>query len=470
MRTSSFKKVSLNMVGQSYEGRSHAVSVQKTMNLIPSRELTGAAESSLQSCWGLKSWYSGSGTDRGITVFNGELYKVSDTTLYKIDINATATSLGTIAGSSRCIFDNDGTNLLIATGGNGYQLTGSTLTQITDPDFQNGNSVAYFKTHAVFDGNGGRFQMSSIGDPDSFSSSDIATAESRPDDSKRVGVFRETLYVYGDKTIEPFYYTGNGNPPIARINNAVMNVGLGAIHSVQASNDYSYFLGNDRRVYRFSSTQPENITSKGVSYQIDLMATTSDAIGDILRIEGHTFYILKFPSTNKTFAFNEEDLSWFELSSTASETLYPAQSFVECYGKRLCANNGNVLEVDLDTYTNNGEVIINERIFGPVSSKDLGISGDYALMSRLWLDVETGVGLATGQGVNPQLMVSVSTDGGASYTNERDVLLGRTGEGSVQVKYDLLKSFKQLYIKVRCSDPVFLSLFGAAIEVKAGGI
>lgn len=472
MRASSFKKVSLNLVGQSYPHRSKAVSIHKTMNLIPQREMTGAADSSLQSWLGLTSFYTAaaSGTDRGMTVFNNELYKVTDNTLYKIDSAATATSIGTISGTNRCSFANDGTNLIIATGGTGYQYNGSTLTTISDPDFQSGNTVAYYNQHAVFDGNDGKFQMSNIGDPDSINSNDFATADSSPDDTIAVYPFREQLYIFGERTVETWYYTGVDNPPVARVNNATMQVGLEAIHSIANTDEYVYFLGDDRRVYRFSATQPENITSIAISHQLDLISDLSGAIGGVVRVEGQSFYILKIPSTNKTFAYNEDAMAWFELSSRANETLYPAQSYVECYGKRLCASGADVLELSLDAYDNNGDVIINERVFGPVSTKDLQLAGDYALMSRLWLDVETGVGLTTGQGVNPELLVSVSTDGGRSFTNEKDVLLGRAGEGNTKVKYDLMKSFKSLYVKIRCSDPVYLSLFGAQIEVKAGGL
>lgn len=472
MRSTSFKKVPLQIVGQSYEHRSRAISVQKTMNLIPQAELTGAAQSSLTSWPGLTSFYSGSGVNRGMTVFDNELYKVTDNTLYKISSVGVATSLGTIAGTSRCIFANDGTNLIITTGTTAFQYDGTTLTQITDADFEGGNSCAFFNTYMVYDGTGNNFQLAEAGDPDNFRADYKAQAESNPDDTKRVFVWREQLYIFGDKTIEVWYFTGTGSPPIARVNNATMNVGLGAVHSVAATDEYVYFLGDDRRAYRFSATQPTNITTIAISHQLDELGDLSGAVGDIIRIEGQSFY--KLNVQGKTLVFNEgaerPNNAWFNLSTKADEDQYRFDSFVEVYGKRLCADGGNVLELDLDTYDNNGEVVINERIFGPITAKDLGSGGDKVLMSRIWLDVETGVGLASGQGDNPQLMVSVSIDGGRSFTNEQDVLLGRTGEGDTKVKYDYMKNFKSLYVKVRCSDPVFLSLYGAQIEVKGGGI
>ena len=468
MRISSFNKIPLQIVGQSYEHRSRAISIQKTMNLIPQAELTGAAQSSLTSWPGLKSFFTGSGNNRGQTVFNNELYKVTDNELIKIDVNKLKTSLGTISGSNRCIFANDGTNLIITTGGKGYQLTGATLTEITDPDFQNGNSCTFLNQRIIYDGDGGKFQWSEIGDPDSIAPNNFATGESAPDDTIRVFAWREQLYLFGERTIETWYNTTSGTTPFLRVQNATMQAGLGAIHSVGATDEYVYFLGDDRRVYRFSATQPQNITSIAVSHQLDKLGDLSGAIADVIRIEGQNFYILTVQG--KTFGFNEESNAWFNLSNTADETEYSFNSFVEVYGKRLCADKGSVLELDLDTYDNNGEVAINERIFGPITSSDLGLGNSRVIMSRLWLQIEAGVGLATGQGDNPQLMVSASFDGGRSFINESDVLMGRAGEGRIDVKWDHCESFRSMFIKIRCSDPVFFSLFGATLEVKAAGI
>lgn len=468
MRVSSYNKVPLQIVGQSYEHRSTAVSIQKTMNLIPQAEVTGAANSSLTSWPGLRLFANGSGVDRGATVFKGVMYKVTDNTLYSVSSDAAVTSIGTIDGANRCVFANDGTNLIITTGGTGYQLSGSTLTEITDPDFQSGNSCAYLNQRVIYDGDGGKFQWSEVGDPDSIAPTNFATGESAPDDTIRVFAWREQLYLFGTATIETWYNSTSGTTPFLRVQNATMQVGLGAVHSVVSTDEFVYFLGDDRRVYRFSATQPQNITTIAISHQLDKLGDLSGAVADIVRIEGQSFYILTVQG--KTFAYNEEAGAWFNLSTTANETAYKANSFVEAYGKRLCTVNGAVLELDLNTYDNAGEVIINERIFGPVTSRDLGLGNSRALMSRLWLEIEAGVGLASGQGDNPQLMVSASFDGGKSFTNESDVLMGRTGEGRIDVKFDHCESFRSMFVKIRCSDPVFFSLFAATLEVKAGGI
>ena len=72
MKMTSFKTVPVNVVGQSYEHRSEAFSIQKTMNLIPQAEAEGA--SSLSTWPGAKPFHTSSGVNRGTTVFINELY------------------------------------------------------------------------------------------------------------------------------------------------------------------------------------------------------------------------------------------------------------------------------------------------------------------------------------------------------------------------------------------------------------
>lgn len=471
MKGSQFKNVPLNVVGQEYEHRSTAISVQKTMNLIPQTEVTGAAQTSLTTWPGCNSFCLLTGSNRGITRFKNELYKVSGTTLYKISSVGVATTIGTISGTNRCIFANDGTNMIITTGGTGYQLSGTTLSQITDTDFENGNSSSYLNQQFIYDGNGGRFQVSDVGDPDSLQPNNFATAESSPDDTIRTFPFRERVYIFGERSVETWYNSGTGNPPFSRVNGGTMNVGLGAIHSVAATDDYCYFLGDDRRVYRFSSHQPQNVTSIAISHQIGLMIDFSDAIASIYQIEGQSFYIITFPTAGKTYGFNEQAAAWFSLSTGANQSRYIGEDYIECYGKKFIASkeDGSVLQLSLTTYTDNSSVKSQERIIGPINGTSLGIPAERLLMSYVDLVMEMGVGISTGQGSNPQLLISASFDGGKSWTNEDDVLLGRTGEGRLKARWDHMESFYSCFIRIKCTDPVFISLFSGSIGIKASG-
>ena len=460
-----FQTLPVNIVGQTYQHRSRSLSNQVTMNLIPEFVISGKTETSLSAWPGSKAFSSGAGADRGMHVFKNELYKVSSSTLEKIGAGGVRTTVGTIAGTSPCVFADDGNEMRIASGGLDYISNGSTVAAITDPDLVEGNSVAYLNQQIINDSTGGQFQVSDVGNPDSVDALNVATAESAPDDTIRVYAFNERLYLFGERTIETWYNSGVGNPPFDRVQGGTMNIGLAAVYSVAATADAVYFLGSDRSVYRFTSHQPQTITTPAIANAFENFTTVSDARGYVVNIEGQSFYVLNFPTEGKTFAFNEDGNAWFQLSTGANQSNYIGTSYAECYGKRFIASGGDVLQLDLDTYTDDSQTVIRERVTAPIVSP----TGERFVMSRFQVIMETGVGLATGQGSNPKMMFQASYDGGKSWTNEDWVEIGRAGEGRVKVEWFNMASCYEAVIRIRVSDPVFISIHSAAVDIRGGG-
>ena len=462
-----FQATPVNFVGQSYAHRSRSLSSQVTMNMIPEFVPTGKTESAMTSWPGSKLMSSGGGgADRGMHVFAKELYKVTTNTLFKIDSLGNQTSLGTIQGTNPCIFADDGFTMRIATGSQDYLVTGGVLSELTDSDLKPGNSVAYLNQQMINDSDGGQFQVSDVGVPGSIQSNNFATAESSPDDTVRVYTFNERMFPFGDlSTVETWYNSGNGNPPFDRVQGGTMQVGLAAVYSVANSTDFVYFLGSDRTVYRFSGTQPQAVTPPAIAAEFQSYDVSDDARAFVANIEGMYFYVLSFPTEGKTWAYNETGNAWFQLSTGADEKQYIGTSYAEAYGKKLIADGGNVLELDVDTFTDNGEVIINERVSPPIVSPTGGRIG----MSSFTVIMETGVGLITGQGEIPQAMFSISLDGGKSFAPMGSVELGRQGEAREKVTIYHMASAYEMMIKVRISDPVFISIHGASIELREAG-
>jgi len=461
-----FKTIPVEFIGGSYQHRSRSLSSQVTMNLIPEFMASGKTRGALTSWPGSKSFSAGSGIDRGMHVFAGSLYKVSGTTLEKIGSNGTRTVIGTVDGSSPCIFADDGFTMRIATGSKDYQLVGAAFSQITDPDLNPGNSVAYINQQMVNDSFKGQFQVSDVGVPGSIAANNFATAESSPDNTIRVYTFNERLYLFGDRdSTETWWNSGTGNPPFDRVQGGTMNVGISSPYSVASTTEFVYFLGFDNSVYRFSATQPELITPPVIAAVFQRFNTTTDARSYVVNIEGMSFYVINFPSEGQTWAYNEDANLWFQLSSGASEDNYLGTSYAEAYGKKYIASNGNILELDCDVFTDNGDTVIRERVSSPITSQ----TGGRIEMSSFTLVMETGVGLITGQGVNPKIMFQASYDGGKSFSDEDWVDIGRMGAGRVKVEWYNMASAYEIMIKVRVSDPVFISFHSASIMIREAG-
>lgn len=460
-----FRSVPVNFVGQSYQHRSRSLSDQETMGLIPEHVPTGKTQASLTNWYGSKSWSTGTGTGRGVHVFAGELYKVTNNTLYKIDSIGNQTSLGNIQGTKPCVFADDGSTMRSASGGEDYLVIGGVLSVATDADLVPGNSVAYLNQKMFNDSAGGQFQVSDVGVPGSVADNNTATAEAAPDDTVRVATFNERIYLFGDvSTVETWYDSGTGNPPVDRVNGGTMQMGIDSPYSVATSSEFVYFMGKDSTIYRFSATQLQPVTPPAVAATFEGYFS-SDARAFVANLEGMSFYIITFPTEGKTWAFNEDGNAWFQLSTGANKDQYLGTAYAECYGKKLIENGGNVLELDADTFTDNGEVVIRERVSPPIVDP----TGERIEMSSFTLIMETGVGLITGQGVKPVAMFSASYDGGKSWSQESAVEIGRQGEGREKVTWYNMASAYEIVIRVRISDPVFISIHGASIQLRKAG-
>tara|TARA_R110000851_G_scaffold88070_10_gene192205 strand:+ start:911 stop:2224 length:1314 start_codon:yes stop_codon:yes gene_type:complete len=436
------------------------------MNLIPEFIPSGKTQSALTNWPGAKPFTSGSGADRGMHVFAGTLYKVSGTTLEGIASNGTRTTIGTVDGFKPCIFADDGNTMRIATGSKDYQLISGVLSEITDPDLKSGNSVAYINQQMINDSDGGQFQVSDVGVPGSIAANNFATAESSPDDTVRVYTFNERLYLFGNRnSVETWWNSGTGNPPFDRVQGGAMNVGISSPYSVASTTAFTYFMGFDKAVYRFSATQPESITPPAIAAEFQEFSTTEDARSYVVNIEGMSFYVINFPTVGQTYAYNEDGNTWFQLSSGANKANYLGTSYAKVYGKQYIASGGDVLELDCDTFTDNGLTTIRERVTAPIFAPE----GGRIEMSSFTLLMETGVGLISGQGVNPKVMFEASYDGGKSWSDEDWVEIGRMGQGRVKVVWDNMASAYDIMIRVRVSDPVFISFHGASIMLRQAG-
>jgi len=85
----------------------------------------------------------------------------------------------------------------------------------------------------------------------------------------------------------------------------------------------------------------------------------------------------------------------------------------------------------------------------------------------LQVDVESGVGLETGQGEDPQLMLRVSKDSGHHFTNERWLSAGKVGEYNRRAKWYRLGDSRTWTFRIRATDPVKWIIIQAIADVDA---
>jgi hypothetical protein len=461
----------MDITGGSYSHRSFALSAQRTVNFWPQKQTDEKAKSQyILEAFPGKSLFAtqSGGVDRGMFAHQGILYKVTGTTLYSVNSAGTHTSLGTIPGTGRCIFAPIGTNLVIEVGTTRYYWNGSVITTISDSDLEAGTGIAHLNNQIIYGGLGGRFGVSDAGDATSINGLNYASAESEADDLVRPYAFNQVLYLMGEETIELWWNSGQGNPPFDRVEGGIVRVGLGAFYSAANDNDNVYFFGDDDQVYAMrGSTSPvvTAISTQPMVHAFKQYGTKSDAIGWTINLDGQWLYVLTFPTEGKTWVY-PVGLEWFELSSGADDGRDLANSYAYCFSKHLVADyqNGNIYELDDFSYDDNGDEVIRIRDTAPLHGGLVDAPGKEIEMNRLELIMQTGVGLLSGQGSDPVLMISFCDDG-QTFSTEMWVEAGGTGEFRTVEIFNLGK-FKTRVMRIRVSDPVYWSIHSAAADLE----
>lgn len=467
-----FQTIPINIVGGTHESRSRPVSVQNTTNMFVNVNQYSDKDYSLQSFYGQKLISSVTGeNERGVHVMNEVAYRVVDETLYQVGASGEHIQRGRIEGKNRVIMDNDGDNLVIvADRVYVYTASDNAFVENTNENLVDVLSVTVINSQFIYTTSSLSF-VSQPGNPFNLSGLDAIGAESSPDPLVRDYAFDQTIYRFGTRTCEPWYNSGVGSPPIDRIEGQQFSVGLWAIHSVANTDNAVYWLGDDNSVYRASGGVKDKVSDDALSTQIEKMSKTDDAIGFSLTIQGQDFYVITFPSGNKTYLLNEKlgVNGWTSLSSTNLNSAYSATNAVEVYNKTYVVSGGKWLQLVPDEYTQDTDIMLRRRTTGMIQAKDLNLSADSLMMSKLYLDVEQGVGLITGQGERPRLMVEVSIDGGRSFPHVEWMELGQLGEYTLRTEVDLMALGDSFVFRFNLSDPVPLTIKGAELKVKGMG-
>jgi hypothetical protein len=464
----------INLTGGSYKEKSKPVSNQVTRNFWP-KAIQGGKTSSpyiLQSFYGIKDFSVQPGTQcRGMIRNQGRLYKVTDTTLFEVASDGTHTALGFIAGSNRCIMSAMGAQIIIANGsGAVYTWDGTSLTQNSNENLGTPNGVTVINNQAIYDqgADGQGFDVSDVGKPDDIDGLNNASAEVYSDNLIIPYGYRETLYLMGERTIELWWNSGQGNPPFDKIQGAVIQRGLGAKHSVAENPDFVFFLGDDRQFHTLtggSSAVETVISTPAMAKQLQDYAVVDDCIGWTMELEGQWFYCATFPNEDITWVYPIGG-EWFEWGS--GDGRIRANSYVNLFGKHLVGDfaSGNIYELDAETYTDAGETIMRVRDSAPIHGGLFRNPGKEFILEELELIMETGVGLTSGQGVNPKIMISFSGDGGKTFGTERIIPVGRLGETDHVVRVKNCGRFKTCVIRLRVSDPIFWTVHNAKGQIE----
>ncbi len=116
--------------------------------------------------------------------------------------------------------------------------------------------------------------------------------------------------------------------------------------------------------------------------------------------------------------------------------------------------NGKLYALNDDTYTDDGDYIYRERAF-PVPPGNI---------FKAELIAETGVGLTSGQGSDPQVWLQVSRNGGRTFGYERYQSLGLLGQYNWRPVWRRIGDGRNNVLRVAMTDPVKVAWLGFEVN------
>lgn len=468
------------ILGSTYVARSVNAADARMVNLFPEIVPEAGKEPAfLNRAPGLKlEFTAGIGPIRGLWQLGSNLYVVSRDKLYKVTPAYVVTLIGTVSGTSGPVsMADNGIQLFVACEGPSYIYNSQTdvFAQITDTDFPGAVTVGYVNGFFVFnEPNSQKIWITSLLDGTSVDPLDFASATGSPDGVVGIIVDHGQVWVYGTNSIEVWYYSGNADFPLEPISGAFNELGCAAAYSIAKMDNGLFWLGKDARgqgmVYRANGYSGQRISTHAVEWHIQQYGNLSDAIGYTYQQDGHSFYVLIFPSADTTWVYDVATQAWHERAGFSNGQFTRHWSNCQAFfnSKVLVGDyrNANVYSFDLDDFSDNGSIQKWLRSWRalPTGQNNLKRTAHHSLQ----LDCETGVGLNLGQGSDPQVMLRWSDDGGHTYSNEHWVSIGRIGEyyrRAIWRRLGMTLKLRDRVYEVSGTDPVKIAIMGAKLMI-----
>jgi len=457
-------------VGQTL-GRSSNVGSLHFVNLFP--HITQDQRVVVFGTPGLSSYKTvGSGPIRGMYAVGTTLYVISRNNLYSIDVAGTVALLGTISTFVGAVsVANNPTQLMIVDGAFGYILTFATgvLAAIASANFPNGaTTVTFIDGYFVVNvPNSGKEQHSALYDGTSWNALDFNTAEFSSDNLVAVRSAFSHLYLFGTLTTEIWYNAGDPDTVFKRAQ--VIETGCMAPFSIAKVGESasellwlaSSFQGAGFVVRSNGGVQVQRVSTPEVEYLWSQYSTIADARAYGYTQEGHIFYVINFPAAGKTWVYDLNVGTWHQRSSNGGQHLGLTYAFAN--NQHLVGSyiGGDIYSIGMDVYTDAGNPIIRE-----LTTPTLGSDEGLISYQSMQIDMERGVGLPSGQGSDPQVMLSWSNDGGHAYVPEVMGGIGKQGDYSLRVIFRRLgRAFRRTW-KIRVSDPIKIVIISATLKTE----
>jgi hypothetical protein len=272
---------------------------------------------------------------------------------------------------------------------------------------------------------------------------------------------------------------GDADNPFQPNPSGFIQQGIAAPPSLIQLDNTVFFIGGDGRGngigWRLNGYTPQRVTTKAVEFAWQGYSTIADAVAYPYQDQGHSFWVIYFPTANKTWVYDVGENAWHEREHRDPTTgiAEAHRSWVHqfAFGKHLVGDwkTGNIYEMHIPVTDGNGgwNFVTDELTAGvkdPIRryrrATHVTKGGERVFIDSLQVFVEPGLGpipaLVDGDG-NPRgpiLSLSVSKDGGHSFGQEMERDCGQAGEFNRRVIWRRLGQGRDIVLELSASDPI----------------
>lgn len=490
-RGQNFKSIPLNVLGSSVFGRYPKISIEKTYNLYQSDTFLvpyagyaiGIPSSSFNNGMEGRALFTSTKFERMVAVIGPNVYlvnveydqmlqKIIYSQVAKIGLLQTQTGVVYIAENNKPqIGISDGTAFYI------YDPTLNPVFQAISLDFVPGY-LTFHDTYFIMPSSGtNTWRLSASNDGTSWPNDQfsVGALQTKPDNVQAVVRFPSKgnmIFVMGSIVTEAWFDTGAQLFPYQRNNQ--FNIDYGCLNpaTVAYMDEFVVWLAANEKsgpiIMYSDGGMPQKITTDGIDYLFSTLQNPQDSQGFLYRQDGHLFYHINFYSDNLSLYY---DFTTHKFYHACDENLdYFIAAEVAFFGNQyyfVSKNNGNLFVFDTSIYTYQdvdslGNVYTTEipriRTCANIRTPDQGYhiindigftieSGETNYQQQFapepqYLIAQDGQFLVTQQddylitqqsaystlANTPRVDLSISIDGGASFSREWGYILPPIGQ------------------------------------------
>jgi hypothetical protein len=362
-------------------------------------------------------------TIRALKEYNEVLYGVGDNKFFSAASNGDITEIGTLntsTGFAKIETITGGSDInnqiIIIDGTNGYTYNIDTAVAtfpITDEDFPDDatDMTAQDDYVVVSNPTSLSYNVSNLSDTTTWDALDFASKISKPDNLVGLHSHKKRIWLFGSRSSEVIYNSGNALFPFENVGEVLLNYGLAAKEAKVTCEDLLFFFAQSAdggySFQKITDFIPQPISSVIQETIINNMTTVDDCKAYSYKRDGHTFIDWLFPTEDKTFTYDVTTNAWLRRQSNILEVYgkFLGNCSAFCYNKALIGsvNSGVIYYQTNSSYTD--VTAIRRQIVTPPLYKD----GKRIFIHRLQIDVETNVGS------NKTFTLEMSNDSGRTW-------------------------------------------------------